>query len=114
MSEFKHPTSNEIATVNELAWIPCFLFGPFYLGVQGNAGQAVLWLILGVCTFGISWFFILPFFVKGILEKEYIKHGWSRVISTDTPQLPNVDVGKTENRLDKLFKEYNSKEQNKA
>ena len=114
MSEFKHPTSNEIVTVNEKAWIPCFLFGPFYLGVQENAEKAILWFILAVCTFGISWFFILPFFVKGILEKEYIKHGWLRVISTDTSQPPNVDVGKVENRIDKLFKEYKRKEQNEA
>ena len=78
MSEFKHPTSNEIVTVNDQAWVWALLFGGFYLGAKGNAGQAILWLILAMVTFGAAWF-VLPFLVKGILEKEYIKAGWSRV-----------------------------------
>ncbi|MFL2635107.1 MAG: hypothetical protein ACJ0J6_04610 [Dehalococcoidia bacterium] len=76
-NQLQHPTSKETVTISNGAWLWALLFGPFYLGVKGKVGQAILWLILAMFTFGIAWL-ILPFFVKGILEQEYIVNGWIR------------------------------------
>tara|TARA_Y100001970_G_C14226295_1_gene855892 strand:- start:2096 stop:2617 length:522 start_codon:yes stop_codon:yes gene_type:complete len=76
-NQWQHPISKEIITISNAAWLWALLFGGFYLAYKGHAGQGILWIILALFTVGIAWV-VLPFMVKGILEKDLIKNGWIR------------------------------------
>jgi hypothetical protein len=59
-------------------WLWVLVFGFFYFAVKGIWSHAVISLVLAICTAGISWL-IYPFFASGILEKYYLRKGWTRI-----------------------------------
>lgn len=76
-NQWQHPISKEIITISNEAWLWALLFGGIYLAYKGHAGQGILWILISIFTFGLAWL-VLPFMVKGILEKDLIKNGWIR------------------------------------
>ncbi|EKD55861.1 MAG: hypothetical protein ACD_59C00015G0002 [uncultured bacterium] len=57
------------------AGLYCFLFGAFYLAYKGIWGHAILAIILGIFTGGISWL-IYPFFAHNIIVNHYLERGY--------------------------------------
>lgn len=71
---YKHPTSEYTETVR-LAWLWTLLFGVFYFAVKGVWRHALIGVLLGALTLGVSWF-IYPFFARGIIHRHYLRAGW--------------------------------------
>ena len=46
--------------------------------VKGNYRHAIVGLVIGIITFGLSWF-IYPFFWKSITKNFYLKKGWVEI-----------------------------------
>lgn len=62
-----------VGTLGPVIWT--LLFGPLYFMVRGVWSHAVLSIIIGIITVGLSWF-IYPFFAPGIVRKNYLSRGW--------------------------------------
>ena len=78
MTTFKNPENGNIEAItrNDFYW--CLLFGFLYFVKKKMWFHAVLSFVLSIGTYGIS-ILIYPFFVKSILQKEYVKKGWEIV-----------------------------------
>jgi hypothetical protein len=76
--KFKNPANDYIESVSRLAWLWTLIFGFFYFAYKGVWRHAIIGLLLGFCTFGISWL-IYPFFAKGIVANNYRRMGWIEV-----------------------------------
>ena len=61
-----------------------FLFGPFYFGLHGVWGHALLSFVLALMTLGFSWL-VYPFFAHGILRNAYLSRGWREEGSDSAP-----------------------------
>lgn len=57
------------------AWLWCLLFGAFYFAYKGIWGHAILAIILGIITGGLSWL-IYPFFSRNIIINHYLERGY--------------------------------------
>ena len=79
MTEFKNPKNGEIETITRKDFYWCLLFGFLYFIKKKIWFHAVLSFVLSMGTYGIS-VLIYPFFVKTILQKEYLKKGCEIVI----------------------------------
>jgi len=76
--KFKNPSNGYVEEISHPGlW--CFLFGSLYFLVKGLWGHALVSLALAICTFGISWFIIYPFFAKEIFKKHYMRAGWQEI-----------------------------------
>ena len=75
MTSFKNPENGnlEIITRKDFYW--CLLFGFLYFIKKKIWFHAVVSFALSMVTYGIS-VLIYPFFLKPILQKEYLKRGW--------------------------------------
>ena len=71
---FKNPSNGYIETVS-CPWLWALLFGPIYFAVKGVWTHFVAGIMLGMFTFGVSWFFY-PFFAGGIIRNHYLSKGW--------------------------------------
>lgn len=76
--KFRNPSNNYEDDVGA-AGLWCFLFGFVYFAVKGVWTHAVASLILAIMTGGISWL-LYPFFAKQVVEKNYLRKGWIKVI----------------------------------
>ncbi len=76
---FRHPLNGHIESGGGLlTFIWCLLFGPLFFAVRGIWGHAVVSLVLAISTAGLSWL-IYPFFAPLIIERHYLRAGWSKV-----------------------------------
>lgn len=77
--EFQHPDSDYTEkSASFFSWLWVLLFGPLYWVIRGVWRHAVAHLILVVITAGIA-HFVYPFFTYAILEKHYLKQGWTKL-----------------------------------
>lgn len=74
---FKNP-SNGYVEESSAPGLWCLLFGCFYFAVKGVWRHFVLGFMLGLFTFGLSWF-VYPFFAKDIIRQDYMRRGWVEV-----------------------------------
>ena len=79
MTTFKNPENGNIEAITRKDVYWCLLFGFLYFIKKKMWFHAVLSFVLSIGTYGIS-ILIYPFFVKSILQKEYVKKGWEIVI----------------------------------
>lgn len=61
------------------AWLWCLLFGPFYFILKGSWAHALIFTVIAIATFLISWL-IYPFFAEKIVKKIYLRRGWLLVM----------------------------------
>lgn len=80
MMRFAHPLNQHVVTVKAPRFWT-FLFGPLYLASHGAWGQALISLIVAICTAGLSWL-AYPFFAPGILRSAYLRKGWNELAPT--------------------------------
>ena len=78
MTTFKNPGNGNIEAITRKDFYWCLLFGFLYFVKKKMWFHAVLSFVLSIGTYGIS-ILIYPFFVKSILQKEYVKKGWETV-----------------------------------
>ena len=78
MTTFKNPENGNIEATTRKDFYWCLLFGFLYFVKKKMWFHAVLSFVLSIGTYGIS-ILIYPFFVKSILQKEYVKKGWEIV-----------------------------------
>ena len=78
MTTFKNPANGNIEAITRKDFYWCLLFGFLYFVKKKMWFHAVLSFVLSIGTYGIS-ILIYPFFVKSILQKEYVKKGWKIV-----------------------------------
>ena len=78
MTAFKNPENGNIETITRKDFYWCLLFGFLYFVKKKMWFHAVLSFVLSMVTYGIS-VLIYPFFLKSILQKEYLKKGWEIV-----------------------------------
>ena len=78
MTTFKNPANGNIEAITRKDFYWCLLFGFLYFVKKKMWFHAVLSFVLSIGTYGIS-ILIYPFFVKSILQKEYVKKGWEIV-----------------------------------
>tara|TARA_B100000953_G_scaffold76630_1_gene61931 strand:- start:1126 stop:1368 length:243 start_codon:yes stop_codon:yes gene_type:complete len=78
MTTFKNPENGNIESITRKDCYWCLLFGFLYFVKKKMWFHAVLSFVLSIGTYGIS-MLIYPFFVKSILQKEYVKKGWEIV-----------------------------------
>tara|TARA_B100000749_G_scaffold251334_1_gene216982 strand:+ start:67 stop:309 length:243 start_codon:yes stop_codon:yes gene_type:complete len=78
MTTFKNPENGNIEAITRKDFYWCLLFGFLYFVKKKMWFHAVLSFVLSIGTYGIS-VLIYPFFVKSILQKEYVKKGWEIV-----------------------------------
>ena len=78
MSAFKNPENGNIETITRKDFYWCLLFGFLYFIKKRIWFHAIVSLLLASLTYGLS-LLIYPFFVKSILQKEYLKRGWEIV-----------------------------------
>lgn len=57
---------------------PGLCFGCLHAAYRGMVGQFFLWMLLGFCTLGVTWF-IYPFLANGIYRKHLINNGWQQM-----------------------------------
>jgi len=74
MTTFKNPENGNIEAITRKDFYWCLLFGFLYFIKKKMWFHAVLSFVLSIGTYGIS-ILIYPFFVKSILQKEYVKKG---------------------------------------
>jgi hypothetical protein len=78
-TSFEHPGNGYRVQVNDgSAFVWTLLFGGFFFLVRGSVRHFFIGLILGACTFGLSWL-IYPFFAAGILRTMYFERGYREV-----------------------------------
>ena len=75
--KFKNPSNGYIEEVSSGVWLWVLLFGTIYFVVKGVWTHALVSLIFGLLTVGISWL-IYPFFASG-MRRYYLKKGWIEV-----------------------------------
>ena len=75
MTKFKNPENGNIETITRKDFYWCLLFGFLYFVKKKIWFHAVVSFALSMVTYGIS-VLIYPFFLKSILQKEYLKRGW--------------------------------------
>ena len=78
MTTFKNLENGNIEAITRKDFYWCLLFGFLYFVKKKMWFHAVLSFVLSIGTYGIS-ILIYPFFVKSILQKEYVKKGWEIV-----------------------------------
>ena len=78
MTTFKNPENGNIEAITRKDFYWCLLFGFLYFVKKKMWFHAVLSFVLSIGTYGIN-ILIYPFFVKSILQKEYVKKGWEIV-----------------------------------
>jgi hypothetical protein len=78
MTKFKNPENGNIETIMRKDFYWCLLFGFLYFIKKKIWFHAALSFALSMVTYGIS-VLIYPFFLKSILQKEYLKKGWEIV-----------------------------------
>ena len=78
MTTFKNPENGNIEAITRKDFYWCLLFGFLYFVKKKMWFHAVLSFVLSIGTYGIS-VLIYSFFVKSILQKEYLKRGWEIV-----------------------------------
>ena len=78
MTTFKNPENGNIETITRKDFYWCLLFGFLYFIKKKIWLHAIVSFLLASVTYGIS-LLIYPFFVKSILQKEYLKRGWEIV-----------------------------------
>ena len=78
MTTFKNPENGNIEAITRKDFYWCLLFGFLYFVKKKMWFHTVLSFVLSIGTYGIS-ILIYPFFVKSILQKEYVKKGWEIV-----------------------------------
>ena len=78
MTTFKNLENGNIEAITRKDFYWCLLFGFLYFVKKKMWFHAVLSFVLSIGTYGIS-MLIYPFFVKSILQKEYVKKGWEIV-----------------------------------
>ena len=78
MTTFKNPENGNIEAITRKDFYWWLLFGFLYFVKKKMWFHAVLSFVLSIGTYGIS-ILIYPFFVKSILQKEYVKKGWEIV-----------------------------------
>ena len=78
MTTFKNLENGNIEAITRKDFYWCLLFGFLYFVKKKIWFHAVLSFVLSIGTYGIS-ILIYPFFVKSILQKEYVKKGWEIV-----------------------------------
>ena len=76
--KFKNPSNDYVETTTAWAFLWIFILGPIYFLVKGNYRHAIAGLVIGIITFGLSWF-IYPFFWKSISKNFYLKKGWVEI-----------------------------------
>lgn len=61
-------------------WLWTLLFGCFYFAYKGVWRHAVIAFFLAFPTALLSWL-VYPFFSHGIIDRHYLRSGWTRVQS---------------------------------
>ena len=90
--QFKNPLNGYVETSTaRFSWLWCFCFGAFYFLFKGNWKHVFLYILIGICTFCISWF-VYPFYVRQINDAAYLRAGWVPVTADDSTQGINVNV----------------------
>ena len=75
--EFRNPSTGEIINIkNGAVW--SLIFGVFYFLYKKVLNWALIAAVLAFLTVGISWV-ILPFFTNKILQKHFIKEGFTQI-----------------------------------
>jgi hypothetical protein len=74
---FKNPANGYIES-SSIPFLWCLLFGPLYFAAKGIWRHVFIGMLLGFCTFGISWL-LYPFLARGIVHKAYAQRGWQLV-----------------------------------
>tara|TARA_B100000768_G_scaffold116398_1_gene107730 strand:- start:420 stop:653 length:234 start_codon:yes stop_codon:yes gene_type:complete len=75
---FEHPGNGYQESITNFAILWCLVFGSLYFAYKGIWRHFVLSLVIGLFTFGVSWF-IYPFFAKNIIATQYRKNGWLEI-----------------------------------
>lgn len=74
---FKNPQNGYEVEI-ESPWAYTLLFGGFYFLRHGAVFQAIVALILSLCTAGLAWL-VYPFFAKNLIRETYLRKGWVEV-----------------------------------
>lgn len=78
--EFQNSKNDYILRVaSPFSWLWVLLFGPFYWVYKGVYRHAILGVLLGMVTIGIS-HFIYPFCTYTILRKHFLERGWIEIV----------------------------------
>ena len=75
MTKIKKPENGNKETITSKDFYWCLLFGFLYFIKKKIWLHAIVSFLLASVTYGLS-LLIYPFFVKSILQKEYVKKGW--------------------------------------
>ena len=76
-THFKNPANGYIES-SSVPFLWCLLFGALYFAVKGVWAHFVIYILVALCTAGIS-MLIYPFFAKSIIYKAYARRGWHQV-----------------------------------
>ena len=74
---YENPANN-YREISSAPWAWTLLFGAFYFAVKGIWKHAILSVVLGVITLGISWL-VYPFLANSIVRNHYLRRGWRPV-----------------------------------
>lgn len=89
---FQNPQNGHIETVGT-PWLWSLILGFFYFAAKGIWTHAIVGLVLGVLTIGLSWL-IYPFFASGIVRAHYLRNGW-----TDLDGEPGDELADARDRI---------------
>ena len=78
--KYKNPSNGYVETASSIAWLWVSLWAPIYFAVKGIWTHAILSLVLGIVTFGIS-NLVYVFLANSIIRKSYLKKGWQEIES---------------------------------
>ena len=71
---------NGYTETTSIPFLWTLLFGCIYFAIKGVWRHVFIYIILAVCTLGVSGL-IYPFFAKGILRNHYARMGWQEIAS---------------------------------
>ena len=77
-TKFKNPSNDYVETASSFAWLWTILWAPLYFAFKGIWSHAVVSLVLGICTFGVS-SIVYAFFANSIVGNNYSKKGWIKL-----------------------------------
>jgi hypothetical protein len=87
ITTFESPANGYRVQVSDrAAFCWTLLFGGLYFLARGSIRHFFIGLILGACTFGISWL-IYPFLAANILRAMYYERGYREISTEPSPSL---------------------------
>ncbi len=74
---FQNPQNGYVEVLGT-PWVWALLFGVFYFAAKGVWAHAVIGIVAGFITYGVSWI-IYPFFAESIMRTYYLRRGWQEL-----------------------------------